>query len=328
MENDYQISKDGTIFQIKDDGTISKLAKIEDGKVLVPGESTVPSKDNTSGKGVLVFFLVAFAIATLVLGILYSKSNDNYYSSLSREYALEQKVSTLEADVANLQKQLEYSRYRVTRIDMISSGYVDAEPGQTFHIDYTIIPASSKGVTVNWFSTYPSVASIDENGIITVHQKGTTTITASAGGAEARCELEVRMKSIAATLAASPNGGYPIRVNNPKIAQKGDNAVRIISVEVTSERTAIRMSWKNTTYSVGGWYQIDKNTYIQDKTSGEKYTLVSTDNCAITPNKTSIDFGQTKEFVLYFPALPSTVTAIDLCEPGSSSWKFYGIRIQ
>ena len=105
MENDYQISKDGTIFQILEDGTISKLAKIENGKVIASGESA-PSENNTTGKGVLIFFLVAFAIATLVLGILYSQANDNYYSALSREYALEQKVSTLEESVTTLQEQL------------------------------------------------------------------------------------------------------------------------------------------------------------------------------------------------------------------------------
>lgn len=327
MENDYQISKDGTIFQIKDDGTISKLAKIENGKVLVSGETSSPSPNSTTGKGVLIFFLVAFAIATLVLGILYSKANDNYYSALSREYALDQRVSSQEKEIATLQNQLDNIRYRVSRIDMLSSGYVDAEPGQTFHIDYTIIPASSKGVTVNWVSTDPSVASIDANGIITARQKGTTTIIARAGGAEAKCELEVRMKETISSLTASNSNGYPIRVKNPKIARRGDTQVNIISVEITSERTAIRMSWKNTQYSPG-WYNINKNTYIQDKTSGEKYTLVTTDNCALAPGETSIAYGETKEFVLFFPALPTTVTTIDLCEPGSSSWKFYGIRIQ
>ncbi len=88
------------------------------------------------------------------------------------------------------------------------------------------------------------------------------------------------------------------------------------------------MSWRNTQYT-GGWYNIDKNTYIQDKTTGKKYALIDTENCAISPSKTSIEFGQTKEFVLYFPALPASVTSIDLCEPTTtSSWKFYGIKIK
>ena len=195
MENDYQISKDGTIFQIMEDGTISKLAKIENGKVLASGESTVPSKGDTSGKGVLIFFLVAFAIATLVLGILYSQANDNYYSALGREYALEQKVSSLEESVATLQNQLTQSQNRVTSINMQSSGYVDAEPGETFRISYTISPSSAKNATINWSSTSPSVASVDANGVITAHQKGYTTIIARADGVQARCELEVRMSS-------------------------------------------------------------------------------------------------------------------------------------
>lgn len=103
MNNDYQISKDGTIFQIKEDGTISKLAKLEDGKVLVSGDSTA-SQNNTSGKGVLIFFLITFAISSLVLGILYSQANDRYYSSLGREYALEQKVTTLEEELNSLRQ--------------------------------------------------------------------------------------------------------------------------------------------------------------------------------------------------------------------------------
>lgn len=34
MKNDYQISDDGIIFQIKEDGSITKLGKIESGKII------------------------------------------------------------------------------------------------------------------------------------------------------------------------------------------------------------------------------------------------------------------------------------------------------
>lgn len=128
--------------------------------------------------------------------------------------------------------------------------------------------------------------------------------------------------------ATAPSVGYPIHVNYPEVARKGDTAVEIYGIEVTSKGTAIYMSWRNTQYT-GGWYNIDKNTYILDKTTGKKYTLFTTENCAIAPNKTTIDLGQTKEFVLYFLALPASVTTIDLCEPTTtSSWKFYGIKIR
>ena len=131
-----------------------------------------------------------------------------------------------------------------------------------------------------------------------------------------------------ARAAAASSAGYPIHVNYPEIARKGDTAVEIYGIEVTSKETAIYMSWRNTQYT-GGWYNIDKNTYIQDKTTGKKYTLTDTENCPIAPSKTSIELGQTKEFVLYFQALPASVTSIDLCEPTTtSSWKFYGIKIK
>lgn len=128
--------------------------------------------------------------------------------------------------------------------------------------------------------------------------------------------------------ASASQSGYPIHVNFPSISRKGDTAVEIFGIEITSKGTAIYMSWRNTQYR-DGWYNIDKNTYILDKTTGKKYTLLRTENCAIAPNKTSLDLGKTTEFVLYFPALPASVSSIDLCEPvATSNWKFYGIKIQ
>ena len=153
------------------------------------------------------------------------------------------------------------------------------------------------------------------------------TVMVVANNEGARTTTTQPATTTARAAAASP-AGYPIHVNYPEIARKGDRAVEIYGIEVTSKGTAIYMSWRNTQYT-GGWYNIDKNTYIQDKTTGKKYTLTDTENCAIAPSKTSIELGQTKEFVLYFPALPASVTSIDLCEPTTtSSWKFYGIKIK
>jgi hypothetical protein len=153
----------------------------------------------------------------------------------------------------------------------------------------------------------------------------TVMVVANNEGARTSATSPVSTSSRASE--ANP-AGYPIHVNYPEIARKGDTSVEIYGIEVTSKGTAIYMSWQNTQYT-GGWYNIDKNTYIHDKTTGKKYTLVTTENCAIAPSKTSIELGQTKEFVLYFPALPASVTSIDLCEPTTtSSWKFYGIKIK
>lgn len=124
------------------------------------------------------------------------------------------------------------------------------------------------------------------------------------------------------------SGQYPIHCNMPAISRKGDNAVEIYGIEITANGTAIYMSWTNTQYQ-DGWYNINKDTYIVDKNTGKKYTIKGADSCAFAPQKSAIGYGETREFVLYFPSLPANVTVIDLCEPNTSSrWKFYGIRVQ
>ena len=50
----------------KEDGSISKLGKIENGRIVGISNPT-PSSNSDSGKGALVFFLVAFIIATIIL---------------------------------------------------------------------------------------------------------------------------------------------------------------------------------------------------------------------------------------------------------------------
>lgn len=122
--------------------------------------------------------------------------------------------------------------------------------------------------------------------------------------------------------------GYPVHCNRPAIERKGDTDVDIYAVEITAEFTAIYMLWTNRVYNPG-YYNIDKKTYIVDRSTGKRYTLTRTENCAIAPNQTNIELNSTQEFVLYFPSIPASATSIDLCEPGqTSNWKFYGIRLK
>ncbi len=103
--NDYQISNDGTIFNIKEDGSISKLGKIENGRIVgVSNHTTSSNPDNSdSGKGALVFFLVVFIIVAAILGFLLRKSmrDNEYVVSIysSRISTLETKIGSLEGDL-------------------------------------------------------------------------------------------------------------------------------------------------------------------------------------------------------------------------------------
>ncbi len=83
MNKDYKISADGTIFEIMEDGSISKIASIDDnGNVSTISETT--NKKEQSNTGVYWFFIVLFLIISIVLGILYAKVYTNY-SSVTHE---------------------------------------------------------------------------------------------------------------------------------------------------------------------------------------------------------------------------------------------------
>ncbi len=106
--NDYQISNDGTIFNIKEDGSISKLGKIENGRIVGISNPTTPSNSN-SRNGALVFFLVVFIIATAVLVFLLLQSKSDYEyavsKSSSRISALETKINSLEGDLRTANRE-------------------------------------------------------------------------------------------------------------------------------------------------------------------------------------------------------------------------------
>ena len=83
MDKTYRISNDGTIFEIKEDGSIVKLAKInEQGQISTLSSTNFSS--NESSKSGYWFFIILFAIATIILGILYAEADANY-SRANRE---------------------------------------------------------------------------------------------------------------------------------------------------------------------------------------------------------------------------------------------------
>ncbi len=62
--------------------------------------------------------------------------------------------------------------------------------GDTFQMVATISPAQVQ-VDIIWISEDPDVASIDENGLVTAVNHGTTTISATAGGVTKECIVRV-----------------------------------------------------------------------------------------------------------------------------------------
>lgn len=82
MTKDYQISNDGTIFKIKEDGSIYKIAKISNnGSVENISAPTEVHETSKIGYWIIIFLLVTTAI---ILGILYY-STTNELNNISNE---------------------------------------------------------------------------------------------------------------------------------------------------------------------------------------------------------------------------------------------------
>ncbi len=67
--------------------------------------------------------------------------------------------------------------------------------GDTFTITATVKPDNATDKSVTWSSSNTSVATVDENGVVTAVSEGTATITATASnGVEASCTVTVKQK--------------------------------------------------------------------------------------------------------------------------------------
>ena len=119
---------------------------------------------------------------------------------------------------------------------------------------------------------------------------------------------------------------YPIRINNPRVEKSNDPDARIYGVEMTDRFIAIHMSLRNTSNDAYGYYVLE-NIYLADSKSGKKYALITTENCAVAPQQTVINPGQTQEFTLYFDPFPASTSSIDIIEPHNDGWKFYGVEL-
>lgn len=68
---------------------------------------------------------------------------------------------------------------------------VTLELGQATTLVATVLPDNAFDKTVSWTSSDPSVASVDASGQVCSLKKGSTTVTASAGGKSASCSVTV-----------------------------------------------------------------------------------------------------------------------------------------
>ena len=86
----------------------------------------------------------------------------------------------------------------------------------TYQLTATPRPSDAYNTKVIWSSSAPEIASVDENGLVTAHKKGTATITATAAdgnGAKRNCTVTVSNNAHVAYSTAQLESSHPYEAN-------------------------------------------------------------------------------------------------------------------
>lgn len=110
----------------------------------------------------------------------------------------------------------------------------------------------------------------------------------------------------------------------PSIRTTG-GTLAVTGVEIKANETVLSLA--STNNLSGGWMNISKGAHII--ANGIKYTLVRVEGITYEPEYTYFAYqGETKNFKLYFQAIPQGTQTIDFIESSSSAWKIYGIPVK
>jgi len=149
----------------------------------------------------------------------------------------------------------------------------DLEVGDTVQLEASPIPDSFIGSTYSWLSSVPEIASVDENGLVTAHKLGKTSIMVSAepGGHTAICSIVVGKYADSITLEESK---YTIN--------RGADCQLVLNM-IPADATT-RPHWRSSDESI---VIVNSNGVITAKAVGEAVITVSTTNglsasCKIT----------------------------------------------
>lgn len=163
---------------------------------VVTGVSVVPAEvvlDEGDTKTLDVEVKPATAVVTSVTW----SSDDSKVAKVSKKgllTAVGEGSTTVYAEVDGIKGQCKVTvNKRVVEVSGISLDKSEATIGigELLELNATVTPAEATSKTIDWTSSDKSVATVDANGIVKGVKDGEATITAAAGGKEAKCKVTV-----------------------------------------------------------------------------------------------------------------------------------------
>lgn len=160
----------------------------------------------------------------------------------------------------------------VTGVTLSPSGTKTVALNETVTFTAQVAPSNATNKNVTWESSDPSVATINENGEVTLHKAGTTTITVTTedGSISDQCELTVT------NIMASQ-----IVISNAVSLKVGEEST--LSLEINPEGASQTAEWVSDNPSVA---TVDETGKVTAKTKGTaNITATTTDGTNLTSNK-------------------------------------------
>ena len=191
--------------------------------------------------------------------------------------------------------------------------------GSTYTLTATVSPAQFADYDrVEWSSSVPSVAEVDQTGLVTAKGGGETVITATAGGKSAQCRVSV---FVAPTAIAFATSEQTIRTGE---------SVRLDLVVTPSDATLEGIEWKSSDTSVA---RVDANGTVTGVKGGKvsitaKVPSLPEATCQVTVlqpvqsvklDKTTLSLSRGETFRLTATVSPAQYADYDRVEWSSSN---------
>ena len=189
------------------------------------------------------------------------------------------------------------------------------EEEENYQLIATVLPENAENKNISWESSDDSVATVDENGLVTAIATGTATITVTTEDNEftATCEVTVTEKTIAVS---------SVSLNENEITLDKEETYQLIATVLPENASNKNVSWESSDDSVA---IVDENGLVTAIAAGAATITVTTIDgeftaiCIVTVNGVSINDITVETTFSVYPNPFVEYIVVDITESGTAT---------